>query len=304
VTIPPPKTDAATVLVVSPDPTVRATACAMLHFSGYRSLVAETPRLAMSYVSQHGVEGVFFDLDFAGFTPTLLLEPSTAEGMDTSAEWLTGSGDHVGQRHLVLCGERRVTPDQIADAAEVGKTVTFLAKPFGLHPFRTALSHFTAEHSPSPARPAGATGAMLALPSRSDVEPPLGFQDPRAGRYGGGISTGRGTEHRRDVRFEWSCSAVVLGREEERAEICEISRTGLRIRKPGRELPAGTHCEISFVARIPTSRGDEYIGIRALGQVVWTAEGMTQIEAGITLHAVQPLTDYISLLANLFGRRG
>ncbi len=299
-TIPPPSTHAATILVATPDPALRALVCAMLHFSGYRSLPTATPREAIEAAGEHGVEGVFLDLDHPGLTLEALLRPPAS---GPAPDWLQDRDDLSGRLHLILCGHHRPSPNQAARAGELGKSVSFLGLPFGLHPFRAALSLFAAEHPPSPARPAGATGTLLALPSRDDVAPPPEFRDPRAGSYGGPNGSLRGAEHRRDIRFEWSCGAVLLGKTEERVEICEVSRTGLRVRKSGRELVPGTHCEISFVARLESARGADFVGVRALGQVVWAAEGPTWIEAGITLHAVQPLPEYIALLVSLYRPR-
>ncbi len=298
--IPPPSTHAATVLVVTPDPELRSLACGMLHFSGYRTAVATTPRQAVNLVEEHGVEGIFFDVEYGGFSPALLLRPPESQDVHESMEWLRDREDLSGRRHLFLCGRRPPAREYMAEAASLGRSVSFLGRPFGLHDFRVALAAFTAEHVPSPARAAGATGTLLAVPSPQDVAPPAGYEDPRAGRYGTAQRRGRGTEHRLDLRFEWTCSAVILGREEEPAEICEISRAGLRIRKAGRELSPGSQCELSFVTPIHRGRERGLVGIRALGDVVWSAEGMTHIEAGITLRTVQPLADYISLLVSLY----
>lgn len=300
---PPPSTHSATVLVVTPDDELRDRARAMLHFCGYRTLAPLSPRDAVEQVGAHGVEAVLFDLDYGAFDPSTLLGPPHEEqDVHVSAEWLADRQDLRGARHLILTSRSRPTEEQQRVARSVGRSVTLVAQPLDLFALRCALEPFSKEHAPSPARPAGATGTMLAIPTREDVAPPAGYQDPRRGRHAAAIAQ-RGSEHRSDIRFEFSCGAVLLGASEERAQITELSRRGMRVRKTGRELNAGTHVEIAFVAYVAGPAEPRYLGVRALGQVVWTSEGATFIEAGITLHAVQPLPDYITVLVSLFGPR-
>ena len=285
-------------LVVTPDPAVRELVGGMLRFAGYHVHAPRSPRDAVDAVGQPGVELVVFDLDFGSFTPEMLLtQPSLPSG--SVPAWMLDRPDLRGRFDLVLLGAEVPTEQELARYLGLGRTIAYTTRPVVLASFRKALARFVARVQPTLVRPAGATGTMLAVPAPEDLEPVEPVQGLRAGRYAAGAPARPGSEHRADRRFDWTADAVLLGQTEERAEIVEISRVGLRLRKRGRELNRGSLVEVAFVKRIETRRGPQVFGIRARGRVVWTAEGMADLHAGLSLEAVEPLGDFIQLLVSL-----
>ncbi len=293
-----PGSQSATVVIISPDPAVREVVAGMLRFGGHSCCAPETPRESIVAASQPGVEGVVFDLDYGDFTPEhLAVAPSAAD--PSVPPWAEAPKPKRGAFDLVLTGTHAPSASRLARYAGVARTAAFTPKPLVLHEFRKALARFIARVEPTLIRPAGATGTMLAVPGPGELEPVEGHSGMRQGRYASGGGSAVGSEHRVDQRFEWGADAVLLGKVEERVRIVEISRAGLRLQKTGRELTRGSVVEVAFVERVETPRGPQTVGIRARGRVVWTAEGMAHVHAGLDLEAVEPLGEFIQLLASL-----
>ncbi len=284
-------------LVVSAQPEVRELVSGMLRFAGYHVHCPTSPRNAIDAAAQPGVELIVFDLDYGSFTPELLLD-QPALPASSVPPWMLDRQDLRGRFDVVLIGSTPLSEREIAGRGRLGRSVSFTEKPVDFFDFRRALARFVARVQPTMPRPAGTTGAMLAVPSRQELEravtTPLG-----PGRYAASAVARPGSEHRADHRFWWQADAVLLGRTEERARIVEISRVGLRVEKQGRELNRGSVVEVAFVERLETGRGVLVVGIRARGRVVWTAEGMSHVHAGLALEAVEPLSEYIQLLVAL-----
>ncbi len=224
-----PGSQSATVVIISPDPALREVVAGMLRFGGHSCCAPETPHDAILAVSQPGVEGVVFDLDYGDFTPEQL--PVAPQAADPSIPpWAEAPKPKRGTFDLILTGTRRPSPAALARYAGVARSAAFTEKPLVLHQFRKALARFVARGEPTLLRPAGATGTMLAVPSPADLQPRAGHTGMRQGRYGSAV----GSEHRVDQRFDWEADAVLLGKVEERVKLVEISHACLRLHKTGR----------------------------------------------------------------------
>ncbi len=283
-------------LVVTPDPAVRELVGGMLRFSGYGMQAPASPREAIEAATGGGVEAVVFDLDYGSFTPELLLSAPAAP-IASAPAWMVDRPDVRGRFDLVLVSSTPLPQDRLAAYLGLGRSVAVTPRPVTLFEFRRAMSRFQARVAPTLPRAVGDTGVMMSVPSVEELEAVEPGQ--LRGRYAANARARPGSEHRADRRFSWDGDAVLLGQAEEPARIVEISRVGLRIRKRGRELNPDATIEVAMVERVETPRGSVVVGLRARGRVVWTAEGMTDVHAGLSLEAVEPLGEFIQLLVGL-----
>ena len=126
-----------TVLVVDDDAAMRVVLARALRAFGFRVLMAGDGREALTLAAAHDgpVHLLVTDVEM----------PHLAGG--ELAEALTATRPHLA----VLFVSGRVSPGSVADVMR-GRTVAFLAKPFGLDELRATVSKLTGSPAPSPNR--------------------------------------------------------------------------------------------------------------------------------------------------------